>query len=108
MFPDKERYADAYSGDDDFWVLLDAQIVQAFDEFMRQYGDQDHGMRFFSNEAIKGFKLLNMMNQRFDVVMTNPPYLDNRDYNTSLKAFLNSSYPLSKRNLYSACTERFL
>jgi hypothetical protein len=108
MFPDKERYADAYSGDEDFWLVLDAQIVQAFDEFTRQHGDQDHGMRFFSNEAVKGFKLLNTLMQRFDVVMTNPPYLDSRDYNLSLKQFLSSKYPLSKRNLYSVCVERFL
>ncbi|MBW1707833.1 MAG: BREX-1 system adenine-specific DNA-methyltransferase PglX, partial [Deltaproteobacteria bacterium] len=108
MFPDKERYADAYSGDDDFWALLDAQIVQAFDEFMRQYGDKDLGTRFFSNEAIKGFKLLNIMMQRFDVVITNPPYLDSGDYNPNLKQFLGSKYPQSKRNLYSACIERFL
>ncbi len=42
----------------------------------------------------------------YDVVVTNPPYLDSRDYDATLKSFIAEAYPAGKRNLYGAFLER--
>jgi hypothetical protein len=44
----------------------------------------------------------------YDVVVTNPPYLDSRDYDDLLKEFMPAAYPAGKRNLYGAFLERSL
>lgn len=47
-------------------------------------------------------RALRLLSRRYDVVATNPPYLDTRDYNPELKAAVASLYPDGKRNLYAA------
>jgi len=42
----------------------------------------------------------------YDVVVTNPPYLDSRDYDAPLRSFITGAYPAGKRNLYGAFLER--
>lgn len=103
-YSDQSR--DAKEVDQDFWEMLDHQIIQGFDEFARQQAQNGSDSGFFVGEAVKGFKLLNILMQRFDTICTNPPYLDSRDYNSILKSFLESKYPKSKRNLYSAFIDR--
>jgi len=49
---------------------------------------------------------LKAMAKVYDVVVTNPPYLDSRDYEAQLKSFMAAAYPASKRNLYAAFLER--
>jgi hypothetical protein len=108
LLPDAERFADALAGGESFWELLDVQIVQAFDEFARRQAARGEDVGFFADEAVKGFKVLNLMMGRYDIVVTNPPYLDSRDYNAELKSFLDANYPTTKRNLYSSFLERCL
>jgi len=45
---------------------------------------------------------------QFDVLLLNPPYLDKRDYNLRLKAFMAKHYKASGRNLYTAFLDRSL
>jgi hypothetical protein len=108
MFPDVERFGDAYEGGEEFWEVLGAQIVQAFDEFARQQAAQGRDETYFTGEATKGMKLLEVMMRRYDVVVTNPPYLDARDYNPTLKTTIEGLYPEGKRNLYAAFQIRCL
>lgn len=103
-YSDQSR--DAKEVEQDFWEMLDHQIIQGFDEFARQQAQNGLDSGFFVGEAVKGFKLLNILMQRFDTICTNPPYLDSRDYNSILKNFLELKYPKSKRNLYSAFVDR--
>jgi hypothetical protein len=103
-----ERPVEAKDVETEFWYILDKQIIQAFDEFARQQSQMGVDSGFFAGEAVKGFKLLDVMMRRYDVIVTNPPYLDSRDYNSVLKSFLESEYPDSKRNLYSAFVDRCL
>jgi hypothetical protein len=90
----------------EFWEILDKQIIQAFDEFARQQSQMGIDSGFFAGEAVKGFKLLDILMRRYDIIVTNPPYLDSQDCNPILKSFLESEYQDSKRNLYSAFVER--
>ena len=105
LFPDKTRFKDVYESDVNFWELLDETIIQAFNEFARRQKD-NFILRLFSGEVIKSFKLFDILMKKYDVVITNPPYLDSRDYNSELKSLIEKHYPDTKRNLYSAFLER--
>lgn len=41
----------------------------------------------------------------FDIIVTNPPYLDSRDSDPDTKRLLKEYYPLTRRNLYSVFIE---
>jgi len=103
-----ESPLEAKEVEEDFWNILDQQIIHAFDEFARQQAQKGIDSGFFVGEAVKGFRLLDILVHKFDIIVTNPPYLDSRDYNSRLKSFLERKYPRSKRNLYSAFVERCL
>ena len=44
-------------------------------------------------EAAKGLRLLDLMAQRYDVVVTNPPYMSARKMNAKLKSTYSSKLP---------------
>src|SRR5690606_25494713 len=81
------------AGREEFWEILHEQILQAFDEFARQRAAAGRDERYFTGEAVKGLRVLRLMRQRYDVVATNPPYLDSRDFNPTLKKALEAQYP---------------
>jgi len=105
-FPAEQFETEA--GRQEFWAIIEAQIGQAFDVFARHRAEQGHDERYFSGEAVKGLRLLDLMQRRYDIVVTNPPYIDGRDYNTTLKGAINKLYPEGKRNLYAAFMIRCL
>ena len=84
----------------EFWEILEVQIGQALDAFAGEH-ENAAGQTFFAGETAKGLRLLELMAQRYDVVVTNPPFLDTRDMNDELKKLINSTYPLAKRNLFA-------
>jgi hypothetical protein len=92
----------------DYYSLLEAQLLQALDLFRQQAANQGDDMQFFTGEAGKSLRILDLFLHRYDVIVTNPPYLDSRDMNEQLKVFLERHYSNSKRNLYSAFVERAL
>lgn len=91
---------------EDFWEYLDAQIVQGLDEFARQQAAAGVDQRFFTGEAVKGLRLLNVMLDEYDVVVTNPPYSGKSNLNDTLAAFLDSQYKDEKGDLYAAFIRR--
>ena len=58
----------------EFWDLISAQIVQGLDEFARQQARAGADQTFFTGEAVKGLRLVELMLREYDVVVTNPPY----------------------------------
>ncbi len=96
------------AGRREFWEILEAQIKQALDKFAHQQARAGAEQTFFAGETTKGFRLLELLSQKYDIVVTNPPYLDSRDMNPTVKKFLETNYPLGKRNLYAAFTQRCL
>lgn len=92
----------------EYWDIMAAQLLQAIDHFTKLAAKQGHDVRFFTKEATKGWRILSLMTQKYSIVVTNPPYLDSRDYNPVLKNFIEAEYPDSKRNLYSTFVERCL
>ena len=45
---------------------------------MRDHTGAEAEQTFFAGEAAKGLRLLDLMAQRYDVVVTNPPYMSAR------------------------------
>ncbi len=104
LFP--EEFGDVYEGRAGYWERLPGQIAETFHEFIRRESSRGHDVGFFAGEAVKGFKLLDLMRRRFDVVVANPPYLTKRNMNPAMGAFLEKAYPKTKGDLYTAFIER--
>lgn len=102
----QQLFSDAYMGSEDFWDVLDRDVLQAFDDYARSQSVAGSDENYFIGESVKGFRLLTVLMGHYDVIVTNPPYLDSRDANTILREYLEVHYPETKRNLYSAFLER--
>jgi hypothetical protein len=85
-----------------FEKLNTKELRTAIDHYARQ----NESETYFANESAKGLRLLDLVSRRYDIVLTNPPYLDNRDYNPALKKFLTENYKDASRNLYAAMMRR--
>lgn len=90
----------------EFWDLISAQIVQALDEFARRQTAAGADQTFFTGEAVKGLRLVELMLRDYDVVATNPPYSGKRNLNDLLAAYLDKEYPDAKGDLYAAFIQR--
>lgn len=93
-------------GIEEFFDLLTAQIERHLNDFVRATRQTGQDAGHFVSEASKGIRYLTLIDQRYDVVATNPPYIDSRDYSPVHKAYLEVAYPVSKRNLFTAFIER--
>ena len=51
-------------------------------------------------------KLDNILSSKYDVVVTNPPYMGANNMNKALFEYLGSNYSESKQDLYSCCMKR--
>jgi hypothetical protein len=94
------------AGQREFWEVLEIQIGQALDDFARQRAAEGADQAFFAAETTKGLQLLEIMAQRYDVVLTNPPYMTSRNMNAVLKQYLQKEYPVAKSDLYAAFVQR--
>lgn len=96
------------AAEEEFWQLLSAQIVQGLDEFVRRHSTIGDDLTFFSGEAVKGLRLVDLMLRRYDVVVTNPPYMSRRKMNRELGDLVGTAYPEGKGDLYAAFILRCL
>ena len=53
------------------------------------------------NRLLPIIKTANMLTKKYDIVVTNPPYLTNKNMNKKLQSFVNKFYETSKRDLFS-------
>lgn len=60
----------------------------------------DINRQMFANEACKGVQLLDLLEQRYDVVATNPPYLGHKNFTDNLKISLDDLYEKNSSDLY--------
>lgn len=67
----------------------------------------DINKQMFASEACKGVQLLDLLEQRYDVVATNPPYMSNKNMGTNLSNGLKLFYK-NNSDLYAAFIERNL
>jgi hypothetical protein len=97
---------DTEAGRREFWDMLETQIAQALDAFARDQAEQGVNQTFFAGETVKGLRLLELLAQRYDVVVTNPPYMSARNMNGTLKNLVAQHYPEGKGDLYAAFLQR--
>ena len=90
----------------EYWGIVSAQLIQAFDEFARRAAQHGNDETFFSGEATKGLRVLDLMLRRYDCVTANPPYMGKRNMNSTLADFLSDAYPTAKGDLYTAFIAR--
>ncbi|MFX1555420.1 MAG: BREX-1 system adenine-specific DNA-methyltransferase PglX, partial [Promethearchaeota archaeon] len=92
----------------EFWEIISAQTVQGLDEFTRQQAQAGVDQTFFAGEAVKGLRLVELMLRRYDVVVTNPPYMTRGKMNNELAKLVADAYPEGKNDLFAAFIQRCL
>ncbi len=90
------------AGRREFWETLEIQIGQALDAFAREQAEHGNDQSYFAGETTKGLRLLDVLSKRYDVVVTNPPYLSARKMNARMKKLVADSYKAAKGDLYAA------
>jgi hypothetical protein len=86
-----------------FWEQLEQSITEALGTFAHS-----QTQIFFARETVKGLKLLELLDQTYDVVVANPPYMSSRKMNNTLKHLISQYYPEGKKDLYGAFIQRCL
>lgn len=109
LFP--EIRAEALSGhlsfheisDDDFGerLLYRARAgIDAFTERARTAGEFED--QLLGNETRAGFRLIDLLSRRYDVVAANPPYMGSKKMGPALKKYVDRNFSPGKRDLYAA------
>ena len=82
-----------------------AELYARFDEIR-----EDINMMQMSalEELLPLVKCAELLAQKYDVVVTNPPYMGSGNMNGKLASFIKERYPNTKADLFSACMERGL
>ena len=79
------------------------------DSFKAEAGNTDDvSAALFGREAEQGVRLLQLLDRRYAVVVTNPPYMGSKNMDTPLKKYVEKYYSSGKRDLYAAFILRCL
>ena len=62
----------------------------------------DVAMMLFGREASEGLRLLQLLERRYQIVVTNPPYMGSKHMANDLRAWIELLYSTGRRDLYSA------
>jgi N-6 DNA Methylase len=92
--------------DQHFKNMQSDRLRLSIDAYVEKKRGEGVDESYFANETGKGLRLLNVLERRYDVVFTNPPYMSNRNMNSAMGDFMKRNYPKSKGDLYSAFIER--
>ena len=82
-----------------FFDQLAESIASRLDAFARDAGSKSSHT---AGEAAKGLRFLRLVQRRYDVVATNPPYLSGRKMNKRLATLMAEQYKAGKQDLYAA------
>ena len=84
-------------------------LERVADSFKAEAGNTDDvSAALFGREAEQGVRLLQLLDRRYAVVVTNPPYMDSKNFDTQLKKYIEKYYMFGKRDLYAAFILRCL
>lgn len=77
--------------------------------FAAEAGNTDDvGAALFGREATEGVRLLQLLEGKYAVVATNPPYMGSKSMAEALRKYVDKQYSPGKRDLYSAFVLRCL
>jgi hypothetical protein len=104
--PPRSQVEIDYSGIDDgrFFREAETRIVKALERFA-ETATASAGVRrrLFAGDAAQGFALVELLRQRYDVVLMNPPF---GAASLAAKKEFEQAYPRTKNDLYAAFVER--
>jgi len=93
-------------GVEEFYGMLTEQIGQHLDHFVQSSRNAGKDGGLFATEAAKGLRFLRLVERRYDVVATNPPYMSGRNMSDIMGRYLTEAYKPSKGDLYAAFITR--
>lgn len=92
--------------DDEFWQKAEQKILKLLKSYS---GEVANGKavkrRLFGHDARHGVEFINILRQKFDVVLMNPPF---GEAARATKPYLEKRYPNTKNDVYAAFVERGL
>lgn len=74
--------------------------IDAFTERARASGDFED--QLLGSETRAGFRLVDLLSSRYEVVAANPPYMGSKKMGKALKVFVDRNFSPGKRDLYAA------
>ena len=83
-------------------------LARVADSFAAETESQDVATALFGREASQGVRLLQLLDHRYAVVVTNPPYMGSKNMDKPLKTYVKTHYTAGKRDLYAAFIQRCL
>ena len=90
----------------EFWARAFDAVNEALHSFYQEAEARGLiGRRLFAAEGKQGFQFLDLIRQRYDVVVMNPPYGDGTP---DCKEYMKKHYQITKNDLYAAFVERGL
>jgi hypothetical protein len=85
-------------------------IIPKIKEAVEKYTTNGNGKStFFQTKTLDSLTFVEILQNKFDVVVANPPYTDSANYGPELKAFINDNYKKPQAfhsNLYAAFLKR--
>jgi hypothetical protein len=99
-----ESLATAYRKDPKvFFGTLEQRIYSALERFAEEAEGGGYQRRLFAEDAAKGFALIDLCNQHYDVVVMNPPF---GEFSKGYKAEARNAYPYSYNDILAAFVDR--
>lgn len=75
-------------------------------DLTRSWSDVSIFNLFIENELLPVVRVAEVMAQKYDVTVTNPPYMPLSSMGAKVNAYARDNYPASKTDLYSIFIER--
>ena len=93
-----------------FWDEWKAKVFRKIREALQKYSKNNNGnIKFFKTKTQDSMLFAEIISNKYDVAVTNPPYTDSGSYGKELKIFIEKNYkkPLSfYSNLYAVFLKR--
>ena len=108
---DIERLVVAMQDAKEYGSILNVAPVDFARLYIRfeEIRDEIHMMQpVVMDELLPMVQCAELLAQKYDVVVTNPPYMGSGNMNGKLASFIKERYPNTKADLFSACMERGL
>lgn len=86
-----------------FFESLEQRIYDALARYAEEAEGGGYQRRLFAEDAAKGFALIDLCNQHYDVVVMNPPF---GEFSKGYKAEARSAYPNSYNDILAAFVDR--
>lgn len=96
-FAEQFRYADTYGS------LMDVTVPEGLDDVLADFTGVI-GVELSQVEQM--MQIAKILSQKYDVVVTNPPYMGGSGMNAELSAFVKKKFPDSKSDLFACFMEK--